>query len=150
MKVRVSILIVAVALVAAAMATASSASSGGWKTERYYSKETSHSFADIGKKDGGGPDDIYVSQQTLTDQSGRPAGVVNGYGVNLHAPYVYFQYTGVVHDGTLNLEGAVDVKGATQVYAISGGSGAYAGASGTVTTSDAGTKGALVVVRYHD
>jgi hypothetical protein len=150
MKTRISLLLVVAALLAIATARESSASSGDWKTERYYAKETAHAFADIGKKDGGGPDDIYVTHQVLTNMIGKKVGVVDGYGVNLYPPVVYFQYTGVVATGSVNLEGAVNVKLRKQIYAISGGTGAYTGASGTVTTTDAGAKGALVVIHYHN
>lgn len=132
----------------AAASPASSATTASWTVERYYAKETSHSFADNGTKDGGGPGDIYVSRQTLRDPSGKQVGTVNGYGINLHAPYVYFHYTAVVGASTLTVEGGVSLKAGPQAFAIAGGTGRYAGTSGTVTTSDAGSKGSLVVVRY--
>jgi Allene oxide cyclase barrel like domain len=148
MKAQFSLLVVVAAAAAAVLAVQSTASSTPWTTERFYSKETSHSFADIGKADGGGPADVYVSQQLLADASGKRVGTVNGYGVNLTPPYVFFHYTGVIGSSTITLEGAVSLRGAAQTYAIVGGTGRYAGARGTVTTSDAGARGSLVVVRY--
>jgi hypothetical protein len=143
------LLLVVAASLPAVLVAQSHASSTGWTTKRYYSHQTSHYFADIGTK-GGSPDDIYVSQQTLTDTSGKTVGIVNGYGVNLHKPYVFFHYTGVVGKGSITLEGAVNLKHTEQVYGILGGTGAYTGARGTVTISDAGKHGSLVVIRYHD
>jgi hypothetical protein len=117
-------------------------------TEKYYAKETSHYFADIGKKDNGGPDDVYVSQQTLRSLSGALVGSVVGYGVNLRRPYVFFHYTGTDQKGSITLEGAVNLRQKTETYVISGGTAGYAGAEGTVTSTDAGAKGTLVVIRY--
>lgn len=147
MRRRLSQLIVAGLAVAALSAAASNATTTGWTVERYYAKETSHVFVDNGSKDGGGPGDIYVSQQAL-NAGGKQIGTVNGYGVNLHAPYVFFQYTAVIGASTLTVQGAVSLKAAAQAFAIVGGTGRYAGMSGTVTTTDAGSKGSLVVVRY--
>jgi len=145
---RTPLLLLALVAAAATLAAASSASSTRWTTERYYARETSHSFADNGKQDGGGPADIYVSQETLTTMDGKSAGVVNGYGVNLQAPYVFFHYTGVFGADSVTVEGAVSLRGKTQTFAIVGGTGRYAAARGTVTTQDAGKKGALLVIRY--
>jgi hypothetical protein len=145
---RTLIALAAVAATAAVIyATASSASPNAWTVERYYSNETSHVFADIGAK-GAGPADVYVAQQSLRSTGGEKVGVVNGYGVNLHRPYVFFHWTAALDAGTLTVEGAVDLRRDVQVYAIVGGTGRYAGARGTVTSSDAGKRGSLVVVRY--
>jgi len=145
---RAPFLLLVLVSAAALSAAASEASSTGWTTERYYAKETSNALADIGKEDGGGPADIYVSQQTLTTSSGKHAGVVHGYGVNLHPPYVFFHYTGVFAADSVMVEGAVSLQSKTQTFAIVGGTGRYAAARGTVTTQDAGKKGALLVIRY--
>lgn len=139
-----AIMAVTVAVFAAAAAAAAQAS----KVERYYTTETWHAFADIGKRDNGGPNDIYTSQQTIKALDGRTVGVVNGYGVNLRAPFVFFHWTASLPKGTLTVEGAVDLHGKTAVYAIAGGTGRYAGAHGTVTLVDAGSKGSLATVRY--
>jgi hypothetical protein len=128
--------------------TASPAAAPTWTVERYYTAETWHSFADVGKKDNGGPDDIYVSQQTIKALDGTALGIVNGYGVNLHQPYVFFHWTAALPHGTLTIGGAVDLRRKTQVYAIEGGTGRYAEAQGTVTLVDAGAKGSRATVRY--
>ena len=77
-------LYVSVALLTAIVfVKASSAGPANWIVERYYVSETWSSFADIGKKDNGGPGDVYTSQQSLTTTDGHRVGVVNGFGVNL-------------------------------------------------------------------
>ncbi len=148
MKRRLSQLIVVGLTLAALSAAPSSATTATWTVERYYAKETSHTFADNGTKEGGGPGDIYVSQQALRDASGKRVGTVNGYGVNLHAPNVYFHYTAVVGTSTVTVEGGVSLQDKAQTFVIAGGTGRFAGMSGTVTTTGAGSKGSLVVVRY--
>ena len=144
---RTLVTLIAAGVAATLYVTASTASSTGWTVERYYTNETSHVFADIGKK-GAGPDDIYVAQQSLTTLQGKSVGVVNGYGLNLKPPYVFFHWTATLADGTMTLESAVNLKHEVQTYAIAGGTGVYDGVRGTVTVSDAGKHGSLVVVRY--
>lgn len=142
-------LYVAVVLVAAILfVEASSATSANWIVERYYASETWSSFADIGKKDNGGPGDVYVSQQSLSMTDGHHVGVVNGFGVNLRKPYVFFHWTASLDDGTLTIGGAVDLMDKRATYPIDGGTGRYAGARGTVTISDTAGNRSLVVVRY--
>jgi hypothetical protein len=136
------------AVAATLYATTSTAASPAWTTEHYYTHETWHAFADVGKRDNGGPDDIYAAQQTLGNTDGTTAGVINGYGVNLHPPYVFFHWTAVLPDGTLTIASAVSLKDKTVAYPIEGGTGRYAGVRGTVTLSDAGSKGSLVTLRY--
>jgi hypothetical protein len=77
---------VVLAVAATLYATASSAAPHAWTVERYYTAETWRAFADVGKKDNGGPDDVYAAQQSVKTLDGSTVGVVNGYGVNLHAP----------------------------------------------------------------
>ena len=139
---------VVLAVAATLYATASSAAPHAWTVERYYTAETWRAFADIGKKDNGGPDDVYAAQQSVKTLDGSTVGVVNGYGVNLHAPYVFFHWTATLTGGSLTLEGAIDLKGKTATYPIEGGTGRYAGARGTVTLTDAGSKGTLATIRY--
>ncbi len=134
--------------VAVTYATQSAAAPNPWTTEHYMTKESWHAFADVGKKDDGGPDDIYAAQQQVKTPSGQAIGLVNGYGVNLHPPYVFFHWTGTLRGGTLTLMGAVDLRSKTAVYPIEGGTGRYAGVRGTVTLTDAGSKGSFVTVRY--
>ena len=136
------------ALAPALYATASTAAAPPWTTERYYTHETWHAFADIGKKDNGGPGDIYAARQTLTSVGGAAVGAVDGYGVNLHPPYVFFHWTAILSGGTLTLESAVNLRNTTVTYPIEGGTGRYAGARGTVTLTDAGRKGTLATVHY--
>lgn len=139
-------LLLVIAAVAVYDATAAAAPSP-WTTERYVTVETWHAFGDIGSKNAG-PDDIYASQQRLATPSGRVVGVVNGYGVNLRPPYVFFHWTASVAGGTLSIESAIDLKQKTAVYPIEGGTGRYAGARGTVTLVDEGARGTLVTIRY--
>lgn len=137
------------ALAAGAYAATSAATAGGTIVERYYTNETWSAFDDIGVKDNGGPGDVYTARQSLTTLDGKSAGVVNGYGINLHKPYVFFHWTAARNDGsTLTLLGAINLHGKSAVYAITGGTGRYDGARGTVTLIDAGKKGSLVTVRY--
>jgi hypothetical protein len=128
---------------------ASAATAGGTTVERYYTAPTWSAFDDIGVKDNGGPGDVFTAQQSLTMLDGTPTGVVNGYGINLHKPYVFFHWTASKNDGsTLTLMGAVSLHDKTTAYAIEGGTGRYDGARGTVTLTDAGKKGTLVTIRY--
>ena len=129
-------------------AAAAPAASPSWASERYYSSETWSSFADIGKKDNGGPGDVYISQQSLTSAGGKAVGVVNGFGVNLHKPYVFFHWTASLRGGTLTIESAINLMNKSARYPIAGGTGRYAGARGTVTITDAGTNRSLVLLRY--
>ncbi len=129
-------------------AAQSAAAPNAWTTEHYVTKESWHAFADVGRKDNGGPGDIYVAQQQLKTPAGRAIGVVNGYGVNLHPPYVFFHWTATLDGGSLTIDSAVDLRAKTSVYPIEGGTGRYAAARGTVTLTDAGSKGSLVTVRY--
>lgn len=142
--------LLALALLAAAAApslTASSAASPSSTVERYYTNETWHAFADIGSKHSG-PADIYAAEQSLTTPDGQTVGVVNGYGVNLHRPYVFFHWTATLRGGTLTLESAVNLTSKTTTYPIEGGTGRYADVRGTVTLTGAGNKGTLATVRY--
>jgi hypothetical protein len=142
-------LLIPALLAAAAVtyATASSAASPSWTVERYYTSETWSSFADVGAK-GAGPGDVYTSQQSLTASDGKVVGVVNGFGVNLHKPYVFFHWTASLHAGTLTLESAINLMDKSATYPIAGGTGRYAAARGTVTLTDAGKNRSLAVVRY--
>lgn len=145
---KIKAILVGALILATTYVASSSASSAGWIVERYYTSETWHAFADIGKKDNGGPDDVYAAQQSLKGVDGKSVGVINGYGVNLHPPYVFFHWTAALSSGTLTLESAVDLKNKTATYPIEGGTGHYAGARGTVTLTDAGKKGTLVTLNY--
>jgi hypothetical protein len=135
------------AALGAVYATVSPAKTTVWTEERYYSAETWSAFADIGSK-GAGPADVYVSQQSLKDGDGRSVGVVNGYGVNLHRPYVFFHWTAAVPSGSVTVERAVNMRSNVGTYPIIGGTGRYLGVRGTITVSDAGKKGSLAVLRY--
>jgi hypothetical protein len=150
MSPRTGLAVLATAAATAALtagAHASAAPGSAWMTERYYSHEITHAFADVGTS-GAGPDDVYVARQSLSALDGARAGVVNGYGVNLEPPYVYFHWTAVLRNGSVSLQAAIDLKDHTQVYPISGGTGIYAGARGTVTLTGAGDHGSLVTLRY--
>jgi hypothetical protein len=124
-----------------------STASSSWTVERYYTTEKWHAFADVGAKNAG-PDDIYAAQQTLRTADGHKVGVLNGYGVNLHRPYVFFHWTAALQNGTLTVESAINLKSKMTGYPIEGGTGRYTGARGTVTLTEAGSKGTLATVRY--
>jgi hypothetical protein len=145
----VLLLIAATAAAAVAYAGTTAAAPGSWRTERYLTTETWHAFADVGPQDDGGPGDIYAAQQRVTSLSGRPIGIVNGYGINLHPPFVFFHWTASLPGGSLTLESAIDLHADKAVYPIEGGTRRYAGARGTVTVRDRGSSGSLVTVRYH-
>lgn len=142
------LLMATVGAVVVTYAAQSAAAPNAWTTEHYLTKESWHAFADVGRKDNGGPDDIYAAQQQLRSPDGHEVGTVNGYGVNLHRPYVFFHWTAQLRSGTLTVESAIDLRRKTAVYPIAGGTGRYAGALGTVVLTDAGSKGSLVTVRY--
>lgn len=142
------LLVATAGVIAVAYAAGSAAAPSHWTAEHYLTNETWHAFADVGKKDNGGPDDIYAAQQDLKSPDGRTVGAVNGYGINLHPPYVFFHWTATLPRGTLTIASAIDLKAKVSVYPIEGGTGRYAGARGTVTLTDVGSKGSFVTVRY--
>jgi hypothetical protein len=141
------LLTVSVAALAVTSAVGSVAAPNTWTTERYRTSETWHAFADVGSKNAG-PTDIYAARQELTTPDGHKVGVVNGYGVNLHPPYVFFHWTATLRGGTLTIESAIDLKSDPTLYPIEGGTGRYAGARGTVALTEAGPGGTLVTIRY--
>lgn len=146
---KIGVLIALVLLGAGAgYVTTSSAARSPWTVERYYAKESWSSFADIGKKDNGGPGDVYTSQQTLSSLDGKTVGVINGFGVDLRKPYVFFHWTASLPAGTLTLASAIDLMSKSATYPIEGGTVRYAGARGTVTVTDAGNNRSLATVRY--
>jgi hypothetical protein len=140
------LLVATLGAVAVTYTTTSAAAPTAWTTEHYLTKETWHAYADVGAKHG--PDGIYAAQQNLMSTDGHKVGVVNGYGINLHPPYVFFHWTATLHGGTLTLASAINLQTKTAIYPIEGGTGRYAGARGTVTLTDAGSKGSLVTLRY--
>jgi hypothetical protein len=145
-------LLTLVATLGVAGTLAAPAGSGGWTTERYYTNEVWHSFADVGKANpaSGGPADLYVSQLRLTTVDGRRSGIANGYSIDLRRPYIFSHWTATMAQGTLTLEGAMSQapNAGPQRLAIVGGSGRYDGVHGTVTVSDAGSGRSLVVVKF--
>jgi hypothetical protein len=149
MRSRAAFAAVVLALAGGIYAATSAATTGGTIVERYHTAATWSAFDDIGVKDNGGPGDVFTAQQSLTTLDGKSIGVVNGYGINLHKPYVFFHWTAARNDGsTMTLMGAVSLHDKTTVYPIEGGTGRYDGARGTVTLTDEGKKGSLVTVRY--
>lgn len=141
------LLVATLGAVAITYAATSSAATNAWTTEHYVTKETWHAFGDVGSK-GASPDDIYVAQHDLRAMDGRKVGLVNGYGVNLRRPYVFFHWTAQLRSGTLTLMSAVNLEAKATVYPIEGGTGSYAGVRGTATLTEAGSKGSLVTLRY--
>ena len=146
------LLLMLTALTGAAALYAAPAGSSDLVTERYYARETWSSFADLGPANPGrrGPADVVVSRLRLTTPDGVKAGLAHGYAVGLRRPYVFSHWTAFLATGTLTLEGvsADSPAAGPQDLTIVGGSGEYRDAHGTVTASDAGTRGTLVVLRY--
>ena len=131
---------------------AAPAGTGEWVTERYTTLETWHSFADVGRPNPGtgGPGDIYVSQLRVTTPDGEKVGVANGVMVDLKPPFIASHWTAALPQGTLTLEGVTsEARGAgTQRLVITGGTGRYEAARGTLAATDAGANRAYVVLRY--
>jgi hypothetical protein len=113
-------------------------------TERYYVNETWHAFTGIPGK--GKPTDIYAFQSTLETTSGKKAGIVNGYAINLRPPFVAWSLTSTVPGGTLTMASILNQESKPRVLVITGGTGRYLGAGGTVTLTNAGDHGDLAVV----
>jgi hypothetical protein len=113
-------------------------------TERYYVSETWHAFS--GTPGKGKPTDIYVFQSTLTTRAGKKTGMVNGYAINLRPPFVAWSLTASVPGGSLTMASIVNHANKPRVLVISGGTGRYLGATGTVSLTDAGKHGDLAVV----
>jgi len=113
-------------------------------TERYYVSETWHAFSGIPGK--GKPTDIYTFQSTLKTEAGKKTGIVNGYAVNLRPPFVAWSLTATVAGGTLTMASTVSQESKPRVLVITGGTGRYLGASGTVRLTDAGDRGDLAIV----
>lgn len=141
----------ATGLTALVATTALPAGGDGIVTERYYAVETWSSIADNGRPNPGrtGPGDVYLSRQRLTTLDGTRVGTAHGYIVGLRKPFMFSHWTALLPNGTLTLEGATRTgTNVTQRLVIVGGTGRYHGARGSVTVSDAGTKGGLAVVRF--
>lgn len=113
-------------------------------TERYYVSETWHAFSGIPGK--GKPTDIYTFQSALTTQEGKKTGMANGYAINLRPPFVAWSLTAIVPGGTLTLASVVNQESKPRVLVISGGTGRYLAARGTVRLTDAGDRGDLAIV----
>jgi len=131
------------ALIAGAV-TAPAAPTTRTTTERYYVSETWHAFSGIPGK--GKPTDVYTLQSALTTEDGKNTGMVNGYAINLRPPFVAWSLTASVPGGTLTMASAVNQESKPRVLVISGGTGRYLGARGTVSLTDAGDRGDLAVV----
>jgi len=134
----------AIALITSALA-ASGAPATRSTTERYYISETWHAISRPNAKEGK-PTDIYAFQSSLTTMTGKKVGEANGYAVNLRQPFVAWNATATLPNGTLSLAATYDMAHGPRLLVVSGGSGAYLGARGTVTLTDAGDRGDLAVV----
>jgi hypothetical protein len=106
--------------------------------------ETWHAFS--GTPGSGKPTDIYTFQSALTTQAGKKTGMVNGYAINLRPPFVAWNLTAIVPGGTLTLASVVNQESKPRVLVISGGTGRYLAARGTVRLTDAGDRGDLAIV----
>jgi hypothetical protein len=133
----------ATALIAGAV-TAPAAPTTETTTERYYVNETWHAFSGIPGK--GKPTDVYTFQSALTTEAGKKTGMVNGFAINLRPPFVAWSLTASVRGGTLTMASAVSQESKPRVFVISGGTGRYLGARGTVRLTNAGDRGDLAVV----
>jgi hypothetical protein len=131
------------ALIAGAV-TAPAAPTTRPTAERYYVSETWNAFS--GTPGKGKPTDIYTFQSTLNTEAGKKAGLVNGYAINLRPPFVAWSLTATVAGGTLTMAATVSQESKPRVLVISGGTGRYFGASGTVSLTNAGDRGDLAVV----
>jgi hypothetical protein len=134
----------AAALIAGAVTAPAAPTSPRSATERYYVSETWHAFS--GTPGKGKPTDVYTFQSELTTQAGKRTGMVNGYAINLRPPFVAWTLTAIVAGGTLTMASIVNQEGTPRVLMISGGTGRYLGAAGTVRLTDAGDRGDLAVV----
>ena len=135
---------VVLAALIAGVVTALAAPTTGSATERYYVSETWHAFS--GTPGKGKPTDIYTFQNTLKTEAGKKTGIVNGYAVNLRPPFVAWSLTATVAGGTLTMASTVSQESKPRVLVITGGTGRYLGASGTVRLTDAGDRGDLAIV----
>ena len=72
--------------------------------------------------------------------------MVNGYAINLRPPFVAWSLTATVPGGTLTMASTVSQESKPRVLVITGGTGRYLGAGGTVRLTDAGDHGDLAVV----
>ena len=133
----------ATALIAGAV-TAPAAPTTRSATERYYVSETWHAFS--GTPGKGKPTDIYTFQSALTTEAGKKTGMVNGYAINLRPPFVAWSLTAIVPGGTLTMASTVSQESKPRVLVITGGTGRYLGAGGTVRLTNAGDHGDLAVV----
>ena len=72
--------------------------------------------------------------------------MVNGYAINLRPPFVAWSLTATVPGGTLTMASTVSQESKPRVLVITGGTGRYLGAGGTVRLTNAGDHGDLAVV----
>ena len=135
---------VVLAALIAGVVTALAAPTTGSATERYYVSETWHAFS--GTPGKGKPTGIYAFQSALRNEVGKKTGLVNGYAINLRPAFVAWSLTAVVAGGTLTLASTVNQESKPRVLVITGGTGRYLGARGTVSLTDAGDHGDLAVV----
>src|SRR5262249_25841091 len=81
-------------------------------------------------RDAERPAAVYAFQSTLAPADG---GAVEGYAVTRHAPMVAWHATAQLPDGTVTVEGVLDLTSAAAArLPIVGGTGAYVGAQGVV------------------
>jgi hypothetical protein len=150
MRTRTTLGIAAAAALATALiagtVTAPAAPTTRLATERYFVKETWHAFS--GTPGKGKPTDIYTFQSALTTEAGAKTGLVNGYAINLRPPFVAWSLTATVPGGTLTISSTVSQESTPRVLVISGGTGRYLGATGTVRLTNAGDRGDLAVVTF--
>jgi len=135
---------VTVLLIAGAF-TALASSGAHTATESYYVKQTWHAISGPNVKEGK-PTDIYAFQSTIKTLAGKSVGSVNGYGTNLRQPFVAWNLTAILPGGAIAIASTENLKDGPHVLVITGGTGHYLGARGTVTLSDAGDHGNLAVL----
>ena len=132
----------AVGLLTAVMSP--SAASAGSGTERFYVSEIWHSFT--GTAGMGKAGDVYAFQSTLKTTAGKKAGTLNGYGLNLRQPFVAWHVTAILSKGTLVLASVQNMQAQRRLLVITGGTGRYLGARGTVALTAAGSRGELATL----
>ena len=143
---KLAILVPAIVAALISAPSAGAAPVGGMRVataERYYVKETWHALG----SSKGGPGAVYVFEASVKTTDGTPAGAVDAYYTNLRAS-VFLNATVVLTNGTLVLAGSYPANGKRRVALITGGTGRYANARGTVTLTAAGDRGDLAVVAF--
>ncbi len=125
----------ATALIAGAV-TAPAAPTTRSATERYYVSETWHAFS--GTPGRASRPTSTRSRARSRPKAGKKTGMVNGYAINLRPPFVAWSLTATVPAAPLTMASTVNQESKPRVLVISGGTGRYLGAGGTVSVDGRG------------